>query len=98
MKFTSRDPETNKERTFENNYEYRIAEFKADNAYNFWDDEVIEYAIEIKNEKIESKCKWSPFNGKKFKGCPVATIIGGKIKVKDGEILGDAEGTPIVFE
>ena len=23
--------------------------------------------IEIKNEKIESKCKWSPFNGKKFK-------------------------------
>ena len=38
MKFTSRDPETNKERKFENNYEYRIAEFKADNAYNFWDD------------------------------------------------------------
>ena len=38
MKFTSRDPETNKERTFENNYEYRIVEFKADNAYNFWDD------------------------------------------------------------
>ena len=54
MKFTSRDPETNKERTFENNYEYRIAEFKADNAYNFWDDEVIEYAIEIKNEIISS--------------------------------------------
>ena len=54
MKFTSRDPETNKERTFENNYEYRIAEFKADNAYNFCDDEVIEYAIEIKNEIISS--------------------------------------------
>ena len=53
--------------------------------------------IEIKNENIESKCKWSPFNGKKFKGCPVATIIGGKIKVKNGEILGDAEGKPIVF-
>ena len=29
--------------------------------------------------------------------CPVATIIGGKIKVKNGEILGDAEGKPIVF-
>ena len=54
MKFTSRDPETNKERTFENNYEYRIAEFKANNAYNFWDDEVIEYTIEIKNEIISS--------------------------------------------
>ena len=59
MKFTSRDPETNKERTFENNYEYRIAEFKADNAYNFWDDEVIEYAIEIKNEIINSLEKHS---------------------------------------
>ena len=53
--------------------------------------------IEIKNEKIESKCKWSPFDGKKFKGCPVSTIIGGRIKVKNGEILGDAEGKPIVF-
>ena len=29
-----------------------MAEFKANNAYNFWDDEVIEYAIEIKNEII----------------------------------------------
>ena len=54
MNFTSHDPEKNKERTFENNYEYRIAEFKANNAYNFWDDEVIEYAIEIKNEIISS--------------------------------------------
>ena len=36
-------------------------------------------------------------DGKKFKGCPVSTIIGGKIKVKNGEILGDAEGKPIVF-
>ena len=31
--------------------------------------------IEIKNENIESKCKWSPFNGDKFKGTPVATIM-----------------------
>ena len=52
FKFTSRDPETNKERTFENNYEYRIEKFKTDNDYNFWDDEVIEYAIKIKNEII----------------------------------------------
>ena len=36
--------------------------------------------IEIKNENIESKCKWSPFDGYKFKGTPVATIINGKIK------------------
>ena len=48
--------------------------------------------IEIKNENIESKCKWSPFNGDKFKGTPVATIINGKIKMKDGKIIGDPSG------
>ena len=54
--------------------------------------------IEIKNEKIESKCGWSPFNEHKFKGTPVATIINGKIKMKDGVILGDPEGVPLQFD
>ena len=53
--------------------------------------------IEIKNENIESKCGWSPFHGFKFKGTPVATIVGGNIKMKDGEIIGDPEGKPLVF-
>ena len=53
--------------------------------------------ITIKNENIESKCGWSPFNGVEFKGTPVATIIAGKIKMKDGQILGDPEGTPLKF-
>ena len=53
--------------------------------------------IEIKNEKIESKCKWSPFNGEKFLGTPVATIINGEVKMKNGEILGDPTGKPMLF-
>ena len=53
--------------------------------------------IEIKNEEIESKCKWSPFNGDKFKGTPVATVINGDIKMKDGEIIGDPSGKPLIF-
>ena len=53
--------------------------------------------IVIKNDKIESKCKWSPFNDFEFKGTPVATIIAGKIKMKDGKILGEADGTPLIF-
>ena len=53
--------------------------------------------ITIKNENIESKCGWSPFNGVEFRGTPVATIIAGKIKMKDGKILGDPEGTPLKF-
>ena len=53
--------------------------------------------IEIKNENIESKCGWSPFNGVEFKGSPMATIISGKIKMKDGKILGDPEGKALEF-
>ena len=53
--------------------------------------------ILIKNENIESKCGWSPFNGFEFKGSPVSTIIAGKIKMKDGKILGDPEGNPLEF-
>ena len=53
--------------------------------------------IKIKNEKIESKCGWSPFNGYKFKGTPVATIISGEIKMKDGVILGNPTGKAIEF-
>jgi dihydroorotase len=54
--------------------------------------------IEIKNKNIESKCKWSPFNGQIFKGTPVSTIINGEIKMKDGKILGDPSGKPILFK
>jgi dihydroorotase len=53
--------------------------------------------LEIKNENIESKCGWSPFDGFKFKGTPVSTIIGGKIKMQDGKISGEPEGEPLKF-
>ena len=52
---------------------------------------------QIQNEDIESKCAWSPFNGFKFKGTPVLTIISGKIKMRDGKILGEPEGSPLRF-
>ncbi len=54
--------------------------------------------IEIKNKNIESKCKWSPFHGQIFKGTPVSTIINGEIKMKDGKILGDPLGKPMLFK
>ena len=53
--------------------------------------------ITIKNKYIESKCGWSPFDGVKFKGTPVSTIIAGKLKMNDGKILGDPDGTPLKF-
>ena len=53
--------------------------------------------IEIKNENIESKCGWSPFNGFKFKGTPVITIVGGKVKMRNGTILDEPNGKPLLF-
>ncbi len=53
--------------------------------------------IQIKNENIESKCKWSPFNGETFLGTPVITIINGEIKMKDAKIIGDPSGKPMLF-
>ena len=37
-------------------------------------------------------------NGYKFKGTPVATIVNGEVKMKDGKILGEPKGQPIVFK
>jgi len=54
--------------------------------------------IEIKNEQIQSKCGWSPFDGYKFKGTPVSTIVNGKIKMKEGKIVGNPEGVALKFE
>ena len=54
--------------------------------------------ILIKNENIESKCKWSPFDGMKFKGKPVLTVVNGLIKMENGKILGDPSGKPMLFK
>ena len=53
--------------------------------------------IEIRNENIQSKCGWSPYDGHKFKGKPVLTVVNGKIKMNDGKLIGEPEGLPIIF-
>ena len=54
-------------------------------------------SIKIQNKDIQSKCGWSPFNGYSFKGSPVVTIVNGKIKMKNGKLIGEPEGTPLEF-
>ena len=51
----------------------------------------------IDNKDMQSKCKWTPYHGETFKGCAVATIVNGKIKMKNGKILGEPEGLPLNF-
>ena len=51
----------------------------------------------IKNNWIESKCKWTPFNDFKVKGFPVGTIVNGKIVMENGKIVTKASGKPLCF-
>ena len=46
---------------------------------------------------MQSKCKWTPYHGETLKGCAVATIVNGKIKMRNGKILGEPEGKPLEF-
>ena len=41
---------------------------------------------EVKNNALFTKCKWSPFDGWKLKGWPVATIVNGNIVFENGKI------------
>lgn len=40
----------------------------------------------VRDEDLFTKCGWSPFNGWKLKGWPVATILRGNVVFKEGEI------------
>ena len=52
----------------------------------------------ISNKKIVSKSRWTPFNNKRIKGTPIATIINGKLKMFRGKLLGRPNGRIIEFE
>ena len=51
----------------------------------------------ITNQWIASRCGWTPFDGVQVTGWPVATIIGGRMVMRDGELLGKPEGKPVRF-
>ena len=51
----------------------------------------------IKDNWIESKCGWTPFNNYKVKGFPVATIVNGEIVMENSKIISPAKGKPLSF-
>jgi dihydroorotase len=52
----------------------------------------------ITNDWIESRCGWTPFDGRKVTGWPVATIVRGRTVMRDGQLLGTAGGEPVRFQ
>ncbi len=51
----------------------------------------------IENKWIASTCGWTPFDGMKTKGWPVATILRGAIVMRDFAATGTARGEPLRF-
>ncbi|MEX0923402.1 MAG: dihydroorotase [Rhodovibrionaceae bacterium] len=53
---------------------------------------------EITGDWLASKCGWSPFEGKTVTGWPKATIIRGRMVVRDDELQDHAIGKPVRFQ
>ncbi|MEO0036439.1 MAG: hypothetical protein RLZZ501_2462 [Pseudomonadota bacterium] len=51
----------------------------------------------IGNDQIASRCGWTPFDGKRVTGWPVATLLRGRVVMRDGELIGAPEGQPLRF-
>lgn len=51
----------------------------------------------IRNDWIESRSRWTPYDGEKVTGWPVGTMIRGRTVMWQGDILAPAHGQPITF-
>ena len=52
---------------------------------------------EITGDWLAAKVGWSPFEGKRVTGWPIATLIRGRFVMRDGGLLGEAQGAPLRF-
>ena len=51
----------------------------------------------ITEDRVESTCGWTPFDGMECRGWPMAPIIRGRVVIRDGELAGTQAGKPLVF-
>ena len=52
----------------------------------------------ITHDQQATRCGWTPFDGFETTGWPVATIVRGRVVMKDGELIGTAHGQPVRFQ
>ena len=51
----------------------------------------------ISNQWIASRCGWTPFDGTRVVGWPIATIVRGRVVMRDGQLLDQPAGAPVRF-
>ena len=52
----------------------------------------------IRNEDMATRSGWTPFDGFEAKGWPVATIIRGRVVMRDDEVIAEGTGEPVRFQ
>ena len=58
----------------------------------------MKHTREITDEWSASKSGWTPFDGRKVTGWPMATVVRGQTVMKDGEIIASGMGKPVQFQ
>lgn len=51
----------------------------------------------IRHQDMASRVGWTPFDGFEAKGWPMATIIRGRIVMRDGDVVAAGQGEPVRF-
>ena len=51
----------------------------------------------IRHEDMATRCGWTPFDGFEAKGWPIATIIRGRVVMRDDEMVAEGTGEPVRF-
>jgi dihydroorotase len=51
----------------------------------------------VQNSRLQTKCKWSIFEGQDLTGWPIATIVGGQLVYREGDFLPGAHGQEVQF-
>jgi dihydroorotase len=51
----------------------------------------------IRNAWIASRCGWTPFDGMTVTGWPIATILRGRVVMRDEQLIGAPSGEPVRF-
>ncbi|MBI4231863.1 dihydroorotase [Candidatus Peregrinibacteria bacterium] len=57
----------------------------------------MELEREVENDKLFTKCGWSPYADSMFKGWPVMTFVNGELVFKDEKIVGEKVGKEVNF-
>jgi dihydroorotase len=51
----------------------------------------------IRHADMKSRVGWTPFDGLQARGRAVATVVRGRVVMRDGEVQGSATGEPVRF-